>query len=155
MTPYTPAAIAHIKNCAPSYPAAKIAHDLGWDVETLRKLAALHNIKLREPESVFPMPEYAEHHIVGRVGVEIGISTSLEQIIASLPLRQAQVLSILKREIDGRFIPASEIAERIGVQSKSVGSIAQNVRAKLRPSQWWLDSHSSRAGGGYRLVTRS
>ena len=91
------------------------------------------------------------HH----VGITINSDTSLDEIIMCLPLRQAQFLSILKREIGGRFISSSEIAERCGTITNSIGSVGASVRAKLRPSRWTIDSKSSRMGGGYRLVVRT
>jgi DNA-directed RNA polymerase specialized sigma24 family protein len=160
MTPYTPAAISYIRQNA-SMQAASIARQLGWDLATLCRLAARHGIELsgagekREPVFTPPKRDDNPYQVHGHIDIAIDATTSLERIIDSLPLRQAQVLTVLKREIGGRFIPASEISDRIGIESKSVGSVVHTLRAKLVPSQWRLDSHNSRAGGGYRLMRRT
>lgn len=156
--PKTPDTINMIRNCAGIWPTQKLANALGWDLERLERTAREFHIELelpkptQEPTPTEPKRETRPHHC-GYVDIEIDAATSLDRIIDSLPLRTAQALSILKRELNGRLIPAAEISGRIGVRSASIQGLIYTLQKKLRTSRWRIDS-SQGPGGGYRLVTR-
>ena len=159
MTLYTPQAVRYIASASGSLTPEQIAKHLGWPLDQVERVARKHQITLASAdtprEMVCKAPEREPQKINGQADALIDVDTDLGDIIKSLPLRQAQFLTILEREIGGRYISSSEIAERCGTTTNSIGSVGTSVRAKLRSSRWTIDSKSSRVGGGYRLVVRT
>lgn len=153
----TPDTIKIIRSRAGLWPVPVLAEALGWEIDRLERTAREFNIELGPAKSTVgtapkePKPDDRPHH--GGFDIEIDAATSLERIIESLPLRPAQALSILKRDASGRWIPAAEIADRVGVRSAHVQSLIKTLQTKLRTSRWRIDS-SKGPGGGYRLVSR-
>ena len=159
MQPYTPQTVKYIASASGSLTPEQIARYLGWPIDQVERIARKHEIKLavatKPHEMVCTAPEREPSRVCGHAGISIDLDTDLDDIIKSLPLRQSQFLTILEREIGGRLIPSTEIAERCGNTAHSVGSVAASVRSKLRSSRWTIESKSWRGGGGYRLVVRT
>lgn len=163
--PLTPDTLAFIRAASELRSAARIADELGWDLSQLKRVAARFRIELIAPDptaleqAAKPLTP-AQASRIGTLAVRqaptFTADSTLEEIIEVLPLRQAQVLRILSRNMDGGFISGRDIACMMDGENISPQSVAQavsTIRLRLAPTRWTIDSARSRAGGGYRLVT--
>jgi DNA-binding NarL/FixJ family response regulator len=160
MTPYTPAAIAHIRQCASHLPASKIADDLGWDLATLRERARRHGIELVNPNPTMPVkteasgPKEPQGPKPPPPFVKPGDPTLCE-IIASLPQRQADILTLLAHGVPaGEFVTAKQIAAELQlvVIPKAVNDSVMRVARRLdKTARYRLETKRFR-GGGHRLI---
>ena len=163
MTPYTPAAIAKIKQCALHLPASKIADDLGWDLATLRDRARRHGIELLAPTSMIEperppvirrpdaAPKLPPDH-VPRVTADM----TLEQIKSVLGPRQAQILEALEGTLRTRQAMRAIQIEQYCEMACTVSNICQIVRRidqHLSVTKWRVEFARFQRGG-YRLVVR-
>lgn len=152
---FTRETLSKIRAQAPLRQAPQIADELGWTLDRLRRTAHAHGIELVNPNPTITPPKPSPPDPVITPEGEITGSTSLDEIIALLPLRQAQVLRILKSESEcGRFVSASEIAGRTMATTDGTNDVMQKLRRKLQASRWRIDA-VARRGGGYRLVERA
>lgn len=160
-TPYTPAAISHIRRMT-SLPAADIARALGWELETLQRIARKHGIELCGAE---PTPISNGHHPTpvhrpppGRSGPRprpLTADMSLDEIALRLPRRQRQMLNVLRTSINGHFIHGREIAQRAddGMPRGAMSNSATSLKKRLEHTPWNIEVEFG-LDGGYRLVTR-
>ena len=165
---YSPATLAHVRATAALRPAARIAADLGWDLDRLKRVARAHGIELIASN---PMLKDSESNVEGPAinsaslastppptpapsrEVRFGPDVSLQFIIDHLPRRQASALALLSSIADDRFLTGQEIAARIGgdYTSAAAKEALHTVAYRLQGSRWRIETRPRR-GGGYRLV---
>jgi len=158
---YCPATLSFIRDCVKNRVGTDvIARELVWSPEELQRVARKHGIELvsAAPETSLeplshrralpsnrPTPRLHHH--------EFNASMSLDDIMDGLPPRQADLFRILVRAA-GQLIPGRIIAEQMGCERDTICSYINGVRAKLRNTNWRIES-VAQANGGYRLVTQS
>lgn len=139
--PFTPQTLATIRDMARVQEAPVIAEAINWELHRLARVAKAHGIELMNADPVVS--------VVSRLTPP----SPLDEVIDGMSRRQREVLLILKNEIDGRWIPSREIADRIGVSAENVSNILRKT-AKRRVGLCGFKIESLPGyGSGYRLVT--
>jgi hypothetical protein len=165
--PLTPNTINKIRTESRYRQAPDIANDLGWELSRLRRVAQSHSIELvnaaptmaqqtlsdsLKKETEKPMVKYRPGGANKRVSIDHNMS--LDEIIYVLPPQQADVIKVLKTEVDGRFLHAREICKASGLDPEFPIAQAINKAAhRLRTSNaaWRIQTRMG-PNGGHRLV---
>jgi biotin operon repressor len=147
--PMTPSTLATIRYLSQRRQAQDIAATIGWEMERLCRVAKNHQIELLGGS---PLLRHVTSSVLQPPAQPA--APSLAEIINDLPDRQRKILSVLKKEINGRFIPGAELRERIGSQRRDISVIVQDANANLRRQHAGVRVESRKGEyGGYRLVT--
>jgi len=164
--PLTPNTINKIRTESRFRQAPDIASDLGWELSRLRRVAQTYSIELVNAAPMIaptilsdsPKKEPKKPFVKYRPGshkrIIIDHNMSLDDIIYVLPPRQADVIGVLKNEVDGRFVQASEICKAIGLDAEfpirpSINKVAYRLR--VSNAAWRIETRMG-PNGGYRLV---
>ena len=166
MTPYTPEAIAHIRDFASRVPAMQIANELGWKLETLRERAHRHSIELINPNPMIET-ESKRPPVIRRLDTasnspptfqpRVTVDMTLDQIKAVLGPRQAEVLSALEITLRTRQpIRTCQIVSYCGARctSSNICQIIRRIDQHLAITKWRIEFARFQRGG-YRLVVRT
>lgn len=165
MLPYNPDSVALIKAMAPLRAAPWIAAALRWDIDMLRRVARRHAIELSAANPSDAGERLAQIRLqriatrrdgegkrFGKLDYVPGMT--IEDVIARLPLRQAEMFRVLSRS-QGRNLQLAEAAELLNFKgdADTLRDPIRALRAKLKiaNARWQVESFKGR-GGGYRLV---